>query len=271
MPRVCGFSFFTSIKTTETQSLIKSEAFKNKIAEILDKKAQQFVASALSIVSNDKNLVNADKTSVFTALITAATLDLPINPALGFAHIVPYGNKKEGTVKAQFQMGYKGFVQLAMRSGQFKTISVSEIYEGQIVSSDPLKGFEFDFEKEVEKTPEKIVGYAAYFSLVNGFEKTLYMTKEQLQKHGKEFSQTYKKGFGLWNEKFDAMAKKTVVKLLLSKYAPLSVEMQKSITHDQAVIREDGGLQYIDAEEPSEEEKRNELLKQEGISFPQEQ
>jgi len=265
MPRVCGFSFFTSIKTTETQSLIKSEAFKNKIAEILDKKAPQFVASALSLVSNDKNLVNADKTSVFTALITAATLDLPINGNLGFAYIIGYAGK------AQFQMGYKGFVQLAMRSGQFKTISVSEIYEGQIVSSDPLKGFEFDFEKEVEKTPEKIVGYAAYFSLVNGFEKTLYMTKEQLQKHGKEFSQTYKKGFGLWNEKFDAMAKKTVVKLLLSKYAPLSVEMQKSITHDQAVIREDGGLQYIDAEEPSEEEKRNELLKQEGISFPQEQ
>jgi len=237
------------------QATLKSNDFKNRIAEILDKKAPQFVASALSLVSNDKNLSSiTDTATLYTALLTAATLDLPINQNLGFAYIIGYNGK------AQFQMGYKGFIQLAMRSGQFKTISVSEIYEGQINSSNPLTGFEFDFEKEVDKKKKKIVGYAAYFSLTNGFEKTLYMTKDELTKHGVKFSQTFKKGYGLWKDNFDAMAKKTVIKLLLSKYGPLSTQMQQSITHDQAVIREDEKLQYIDAEEVSEEEKRLEKV-----------
>lgn len=251
----------TTPEVNPVMAMLKSEQFKNSIQGILDKKAPQFVASCLSLVSQDKNLATCDKTTTYTALLTAASLDLPVNQNLGFAYIIGYGGK------AQFQMGYKGFIQLAMRSGQFRTISVSEIYEGQIVSANPLTGYVFDFEKEVEKTEKTIVGYASYFSLINGFEKTMYMSKEELKKHGVRFSQTFKKGYGLWKDDFDSMAKKTVIKLLLSKFAPLSTEMQKSITLDQAVVREEDTPEYIDAvvEEPENEEKKRLLAYIEGV------
>jgi recombination protein RecT len=236
-----------------TADMLKSPAFKQKIQEILDKKAPQFVASALTLVSNDKNLAACDARTVYTSLLKAAALDLPIEPNLGFAYLIGY--RVKGNMECSFQMGYKGLIQLAQRSGQFKTISVTEIYEGQIVSSDPLKGFVFDFEKEVEKEEKNIVGYAAYFSLINGFEKTLYMTKDELRKHGVKFSQTLKKGFGLWRDDFNSMARKTVLKLLLSKFAPLNTQMQEAVISDQGVIREDT-IDYPDAIDlPSETEE----------------
>ena len=248
-------------KAIAAVDLIKSDAFKKKIEEILKNNAPQFIASALSVISNDKMLASCDPKTVYTAVVKAASLNLPIEPNLGFAYAIGY-NSKEGA-QAQFQLGYKGFIQLAMRSGQVKTISVCEVYEGQISKSDPLKGFKFDFEKEVEKTPEKIVGYAAYFSLLNGFEKTLYMTKEELRQHGVKFSQTFKRGFGHWKENFDAMAKKTVLKLLISKYAPLSTQMQEALAVDQSVIREDGKREYVDnaIDIPEENEEENRLKK----------
>lgn len=122
-----------------------------------------------------------------------------------------------------------------MRSGQFKTISYTEVYEGQLISENPLTGFEFDFTKKVS---DKVVGYASYFKLLNGFESTYYMSTEQVNKHALRYSQTYKKGYGQWKDDFDAMAKKTVLKLNLSKFAPLSVEMQNAIQADQAVIKD---------------------------------
>ena len=240
--------------------LIKGSGFKQKIKEILDKRALQFIASALTLVSNDKNLSACDARTVYTSMIKAAALDLPIEPNLGFAYILGY-RSKEG-MQAQFQIGYRGLIQLAQRSGQLKTISVIEIYDGQIVSSDPLRGFVFDFEKEVSREEKDIIGYAAHFALLNGFEKTLYMTKDELRKHGVKFSQTFKKGFGLWKENFDAMAKKTVLKLLLSKYAPLSTQMQQAILSDQAVIREDGQNEHVDTIEiPSESEEEIRIKK----------
>jgi recombination protein RecT len=174
----------------------------------------------------------------------AATLDLPVNQNLGFAYFIPFNNRKTNKQECQFQIGYKGFIQLAMRSGQFKTISATPIYENQLVSENPLTGFVFDFSKK----GQNVIGYAAYFSLINGFEKTLYMSVEELKKHGVAYSQTFKKGFGLWNDNFDAMAQKTVIKLLLSKYAPLSIEMQKAHIADQAIIRNADTLEvdYID-------------------------
>jgi recombination protein RecT len=196
-------------------------------------------------------LAKAEPQSVFHAAAVAATLDLPLNSNLGFAYIVPYNQRqKDNTYKqvAQFQMGYKGFIQLAQRSGQFKTISASPIYEGQLISENPLTGFEFDFTKP---STGKVVGYASYFKLLNGFEKTLYMNISQVESHGKKFSQTYKKGFGLWKDDFEGMAIKTVIKLLLSKFAPLSVEMQQAVVLDQAIIQDENGdkFTYDDHEE----------------------
>ena len=178
---------------------------------------------------------------------TAASLDLPINQNLGFAYIIPFNKKENGSYKvvAQFQMGYKGFIQLAQRSGQFKTISTSEIYEGQLVEENPLTGFVFDFTKKVSN---KVIGYAAYFSLVNGFEKTLYMSVDQVRKHGAKYSKTFK--YGLWETDFDVMALKTVLKLLLSKFAPLSIEMERAVLSDQGVVNGWDGqdIEYIDNE-----------------------
>lgn len=222
------------------KALFAREDVKQKFSEMLGKKATSFMTSVLQIVSQNDLLQKCDPNSIYQSAAVAATLDLPLNSNLGFAYIVPYKAKqKDNTYKdvAQFQMGYKGFIQLAQRSGQFKAISVAAIYKAQIVSADPLKGYEFDFTKLPGKD-EKPAGYAAYFQLLNGFEKTLYSTVEELEKHGKRFSQTYKKGYGLWNDDFDSMASKTVLKHLLSKYAPLSVDMQKAVTVDQAVVND---------------------------------
>lgn len=245
----------TEIATTGTRAISQFLNQKNvleKFASILGDKAQGFIASVITIVNSNALLKNATQDSVYTAALMAATLDLPLNNNLGFAYIVPFNNTKEGKQEAQFQLGYKGFIQLAMRSGQFKTISATPIYEGQLIEENPLSGFEFDFRVK----GEKIIGYASYFRLINGFEKTFYMPVENAEKHGKKYSQTYKKGFGVWKDDFDSMAIKTVLKLLLSKYAPLSIEMQKAVIADQAVIRnvETMEVSYADNEPVSASE-----------------
>lgn len=231
-----------------TKTLFERQDVKQKFNEMLGKRASQFITSVLQIAAQNQLLAKADPISIYQSAMVAATLDLPLNQNLGFAYIIPYGAKQaDGSYKqvAQFQIGYKGFIQLAQRSGQFKTISASPIYEGQLIEQNPLTGFLFDFSK---KESEKVIGYAAHFSLLNGFEKTIYMTVEELKKHGIKFSQTFKKGFGLWKDDFDSMAQKTVIKLLLSKYAPLSVEMQRAVVTDQSIINdaETVDVTYVD-------------------------
>lgn len=236
------------------KSLFSKDDVQQKFKDLLGKKAQGFITSVLQIVNSNNLLKNADPMSIYNAAATAATLDLPINNNLGFAYIIPYnqsfkdenGNWGKKAV-AQFQLGYKGFIQLAQRSGQFKTISATAIYEGQLVSSNPLLGFEFDFTK---KTSETIIGFAAYFKLINGFEKMFYMTNEEMKAHGLKFSQSYSKNDSIWQKDFVGMGCKTVLKLLLSKFAPLSIEMQKAISTDQAVINNEEGtdVSYVDNE-----------------------
>jgi recombination protein RecT len=235
------------LATTGTKAVSQFLNQKNvleKFAELLGTKAQGFIASVISAVNSSELLKNATNESVYSAALMAATLDLPVNQNLGFAYFVPFNNRKANKQECQFMVGYKGFIQLAMRSGQFKTISATPIYENQLVSENPLTGFIFDFSKK----GQNVIGYAAYFSLINGFEKTLYMSVEELKKHGVQYSQTFKKGFGLWADNFDAMAQKTVIKLLLSKYAPLSIEMQKAQIADQGVIRnlDTMEVEYVD-------------------------
>ena len=253
-------------KETTPQQVIKqfftADSVQNKFRELLGKKSQGFIASLLQVVNANESLQKANPQTIYQAAMMAATLDLPINQNLGFAYIIPYNEKVKIAGQpdswrsvAQFQMGYKGFIQLAQRSGQFKTISAAPIYEGQLIEENPLTGFTFDFTK---KKSEKIIGYAAYFELLNGFQKTLYMTECELKSHGTRFSQTYKKGFGLWSDDFNSMALKTVIKLLLSKFAPLSIEMQRAVITDQSIINDSETLDvdYVDNTE-SEEEKVN--------------
>ncbi len=229
------------------KELFSTDDIKKKFQEILGARAGAFMTSVLQVVGSSQLLKKADPNSVYNAAAVAATLDLPLNNSLGFAYIIPYktrvkiqGSSTEvarwdDVVVAQFQIGYKGFIQLAQRSGQYKTIAATAIREGQLVSSNPLTGFVFDFEKQIP-ADAKIIGYASYFRLINGFEKTWYMTVEQLAAHGKRFSKSYDNKDGLWKTDPETMSLKTVLKLLISKFGPMSVDMQKAITVDQAVI-----------------------------------
>lgn len=241
-----------AIGEMNAKELFETDKVKSKFQEMLGKRATSFITSVLQIVASNKLLAKADPMSIYQSAAVAATLDLPLNNNLGFAYIIPYGSKgtdDQGNDKtiyvAQFQMGYKGFIQLAQRSGQVRKLYATEIYEGQVVSSNPLTGYEFDFTK---KTSETIVGYAARIELLNGFECVYYMTMDELKKHGLKFSQTFRKNYGLWVDDFHSMAKKTVTKLLISKYSPLSVDMQRAVIVDQAVINnaETQDVTYVD-------------------------
>ena len=210
--------------------------------------------------------------SVMYAGIKATALDLPLDPNLGFAYVIPYRNNRENKTEAQFQIGYKGFVQLAIRSGQFQTINVAEVKEGEYLDEDLVTG-EIKFKKLPDRDQLPTIGYVAYFRLTNGFEKMSYSSVEQIDAHAKKYSQTYSsskeyiRNNSKWATDFDAMAKKTVLKLLLSKYAPMSVEMQSAVINDQAVIRENGA-DYVDnsnvveiTEISTEQETKDALLK----------
>lgn len=221
-------------------SFLNKDEVKAKFAELLGQKSQGFVSSVLAVCNSNNLLKNATIESIYSSAMMAATLDLPINSNLGFAYIIPY--KHKGVDVAQFQIGYKGFIQLAQRSGQFKTLSCTPIYEGQIISENPLTGFVFDFTVK----SDKIIGYAGYIELLNGFQKTTYWSKEKVNTHAKKFSQSFKSGFGIWKDDFDGMAMKTVIKDILSKWSPLSIEMQKAVISDQAILGENESVIYAD-------------------------
>ena len=210
------------------KGLLSSPSVMKRFEEVLGKRATQFTASILSLYNSEQMLQKTDPMSVISSAMVAATLDLPIDKNLGYAWIVPYGGK------AQFQLGYKGYIQLALRTGQYKSINCIPIHEGELQKWNPLtEEIEIDFEK---RESDAVIGYAAYFELINGFRKTVYWTKAQVEKHKKKFS---KSDFG-WKNDWDAMALKTVLKAVLSKWGILSVEMQK------AVIEEDETRERID-------------------------
>lgn len=235
----------TQVSTTSQKKgfaqLLDSPAIKDRIKEVLKDRDTQFVSSALSLFNANEKLQACEPASLFNACLTATSLGLPINNNLGFAYIIPYGRE------AQFQIGYKGFRQLAINSNQYKNLEVKEIYEGQLVEDDSFGGYHFEWKS---KTSDKVIGYASYFKLLNGFENVFFMPIDEINKHAKKYSQTFKKhGTGLWKDDFDKMAKKTVVKLHLnSGFAPLSIEMQKASAVDQSVIKDDGNFKYPDNE-----------------------
>lgn len=235
----------TGIKSLS--NFLNSDSIKSKFIEVLgDKdKGVAFVTSVLSVVNSNGQLADADQNSLYTAALMSATLDLPINPSIGHSFLVPFKTRQaDGTYKTmvQFQISAKGIKQLAMRSGQFLKINDSDVRDGEIKSIDRMTGeINFDWiQDDKERLSKPVVGYVSYFKLVNGFESTFYMTKEEVELHAKTYSQTYKKfGTGLWKDMFDKMASKTVIKLHLSKDAPLSTTVQKALVSDQAVIKND--------------------------------
>lgn len=225
------------------------DGVKAKFAELLGQRATGFITSVMQVVNGNNYLQKAKPESIYAAAAMAATLDLPINNNLGFAWIVPYGNE------AQFQMGWKGFVQLAQRTGQYKRINVIEVHENQFKSYNELtEDLDADFSTEGNG---KIIGYVAYFQLINGFEKLSYWTIAKVKAHGTKFSKTFDQKSGSWNTNFDAMAKKTVLKNTLSKWGILSIEMQRAIISDQSVIKDvdTTDVEHVDVTEEEVEAK----------------
>ncbi|UXH44438.1 recombinase RecT [Rossellomorea vietnamensis] len=222
-----------STQGSTMKGLLASPSVIKRFEEVLGKRATQFTASILSLYNNEKMLQKAEPMSVISSAMIAATLDLPVDKNLGYAWIVPYGGK------AQFQLGYKGYIQLALRTGQYRYINVTPIHEGELNKWNPLtEEIDINFE---QRESEAVIGYAAYFELLNGFRKTIYWTREQVEKHRKKFS---KSDFG-WKNDWDAMAMKTVLKNLLSKWGILSVEMQKAVIEEN----EDRELKDVTPEE----------------------
>ena len=234
------------------QQLLSSAGIKKRFEELLDNSAPSFISSIFTIVNNNSKLKECSPNSVLGAAGIAAALKLPINPSLGFAFIVPYKGQ------AVFQLGYKGFVQLAMRSGQYRTLNSGSVREGQIKEIDFVTG-------EItrgEKISDEVVGYCAYMELLNGFNKSLYMTIDEIKFHAEKYSQSFaydiKSGrkTSVWSTNFDAMAKKTVLKKLLSTFGIISIDQQSialatALQADQAVIT-DEGYRYIDNEHGEE-------------------
>ena len=232
------------------------EDVKGKFQELLGQKSVGFLTSVLQITNQNSLLSKATPVSIYNSAAMAATLDLPINQNLGFAYIVPYNEKYNDAqgqwqqrCVAQFQIGWKGLVQLAQRSGQYKSINVVEVYENQFKKYNALTE-DLDADFEIDGNGQ-VVGYVAYFRLLNGFEKTVYWSKSKVEQHGKKFSKTYENSNGVWKSNFDAMAKKTVLKSAISKWGILSIEMTKAIVSDQAVINDVDTLDvtYSDAGE----------------------
>lgn len=236
--------------------------------EVLKEKSKSFVNNITALVANNKALQECEPLTLMYACVKATALDLPFDPNLGFAYVIPYKNNKEGTTQAQFQLGYKAFVQLALRSGQFKNLNVRDVREGEIVGEDFVSGeIQFKALSSDKRMAAPIIGYVGYFKLVNGFEKMSYWTIQEVEAHAKRYSQTYasKNDYvqksSKWATDFDAMAKKTVLKLLLSKYAPLSIDMQQAVKFDQSVIvDEQETAVYVDNEQPTAEETAHEQI-----------
>ena len=212
------------------KGMLEMPAYKNKFNEMLGKKAAGFMSSIIAVANNNKLLAKAEPSTVIGAAAQAAMLDLPINQSLGFAYIVPYKGA------AQFQLGYKGYIQLAQRSGQYVDIGAKTVYEGELEYENRL----LDKFKFGERTGDKVIGYLAYFRLTNGFEKMLFMELDEMIAHAKKYSKSYSGGTEKWGlAEFDVMAEKTVLKGLLSKYGPLSIEsiqMSQALSNDGGVI-----------------------------------
>lgn len=229
---------------------IQSDMYKKLINNTLgdENRAKRFIASISSAVATNPNLQDCDAGTILSGALLGEALNLSPSPQLGQYYLVPF-NTKNGK-QAQFQLGYKGYIQLAIRSGQYKKLNVLAIKEGELVNYDPLNE-EIDvnlIDDEVTRENAKTIGYYAMFEYTNGFRKAIYWSKAKMEKHALQYSKGYaaKKGYTFWEKDFDAMAFKTMLRQLISKWGVMSVEMQDVLEKDMAVLKEDGSYEYVD-------------------------
>lgn len=247
---------------------IQSDAYKKLINNTLGdpKKSQRFIASISSAVATTPALQDCDAGTILSGALLGEALGLSPSPQLGHFYLIPYKDTKNNKTNAQFQLGYKGYIQLAIRSGQYADLDVIEIREGEFLGRDKVTGkFNFEFiENEEERLLRPVIGYLGYFELINGFRKTLYMSKKEMEMHADTFSKAFnlkdyeklKQGqipekdlwrfSSFWYKNFDEMAFKTIIRRLLSKWGVMSIEMQDAVSKDMAVLHENGDYEYVD-------------------------
>lgn len=218
--------------------LLSKEGYQKRFDELLGKRSPQFISSIVSLMNADSTLMSAfhdAPVTIIQSALQAASFDLPINPALGYAYIVPFRNSKRNRMEASFIMGYKGMLQLALRTGVYKRINVVDVRAGELKSYDRLReDIELEFiEDEDEREKAPIIGYVGYFQMINGMEKTIYMTVKQLEAHEKKFRHGNYMSRG-WKENPDAMMRKTIMRKLIGKWGLMSVTYQSA---DPSVLR----------------------------------
>lgn len=230
---------------------IQTDAYKKLINNTLGdpKRASKFIASISSAVATNPQLQLCDAGSILSGALLGEALNLSPSPQLGQYYLVPFNDKQKGKV-AQFQLGYKGYIQLAIRSGQYKKLNVLSIKEGELIKYDPLNE-EIEvklIEDEEVREKTKTIGYYAMFEYVNGFKKSMYWSKKKMENHAITYSAGYraKKGYTFWEKDFDGMAYKTMLRQLISKWGIMSIDMQEALTKDMAVVNTDGSYDYVD-------------------------
>lgn len=250
------------------KALMNTPAMKKKFTDILHEKSDSFMGSLMTLVGGDNYLSQAEPMTIIASALKAATMDLPIDKNLGYAYVVPFnrsekvGNKWVKHNEAQFILGYKGYIQLAQRSGQYKALNALAIYDGQLIDWNPLtEEFTFDYKAKVS---DEVIGYVGFFELLNGFKKTVYWTKQEIESHRIKNAKGYDKEklSGAWVDNYDSMAIKTVLRNMLSKWGLLSVEMQSAITSDEKVFRVDINNDLIEETDLSDMEPMSQDLKE---------
>ena len=270
--------------TQQLSAMIAGKAMQEQFKNALGDNAGTFTASLIEMVASDENLQKCPPAQIVAEALKAASFDLPINKALGFAYIIPRNLKNRG-VTPVFQMGYKGWIQLALRTGEYRTINADVVYEGEMIRVDKLRG---TINLDGERKSDKVVGYFAYIELVNGFSKTFYMTLEQVAHHAIQYGTvprgvTEEKlaeragqvptGLGWWGN-FDSMALKTVLGLLIRKYGYMSIKMQRAATAESVSDEENAvapkeamtavSAEYTEVVDPGEEAPTEEAPEEEA-------
>lgn len=253
-------------------AFLATDAMKKKINEMVGgKDGQQFVTAIISAVSTNPQLAECENSSIVSAALLGQALKLSPSPQLGQYYIVPFNNSDRKCKVAQFQLGYKGYIQLAIRSGQYKKINVLAIKEGELIEYDPLnEEIKVNLiEDEELREQAETIGYYAMFEYMNGFRKTIYWTKQKMEAHALKYSKGYKakKGHTFWEKDFDGMAYKTMLRQLISKWGIMSVDMQTAMEKDMAVIKENGDYEYIDNNSNEIDVVSNEKLNEEKVEI----
>ena len=232
---------------------VNQEVIKNHIAKVLGgKNSTRFVTSIVSAVNANPQLQECDNGSIVAAALVGEALNLSPSPTLGHYYMVPYNDKDKGKV-AQFQLGYKGYIQLAIRSGQYKRLNVLAIKEGELIKFNPLTE-EIEvrlIEDEEERENAPTIGYYAMFEYTNGFRKAIYWSRKKMEAHALKYSKGYaaKKGYTYWEKDFDGMGYKTMLRHLISRWGIMSIDMMTAFDSDMTIINEDGTRTYVENEE----------------------